>query len=84
MTILLLANPRAGSQLASVYVTDYPKESTKLVIQPNGQMISCKLRIFNVHDKDDKKEYFSQLENLAPTGNLEFYLLMEYVVTPQT
>ena len=32
LTILLLANPRAGSQLASVFVTDYPKETTKLVV----------------------------------------------------
>ena len=45
--------------MASVYVTDYPKETTKLVVQSSGQMISCKLRIFNVHDKDDKKEYFA-------------------------
>ena len=33
--ILVLANPRAGSQLARIYVTDYPKETSKLVIQAN-------------------------------------------------
>jgi hypothetical protein len=32
LTILILANPRAGSQMARVYVTDYPKETTKLVV----------------------------------------------------
>lgn len=32
ITILLLANPRAGSQLARKYITDYPEETNKLVV----------------------------------------------------
>ena len=59
VTILLLANPRAGSRLAGRFVTDYPRETTKLVVQGDNCMTSCKLLIYDVTDKDDKVEYFS-------------------------
>ena len=65
MSILILANPRAGSQLARVYVTDYPRETSKLVMQRN-QMISTKLLIFDVTDKADKEVYTKLIESHAP------------------
>ena len=69
MCILILANPRAGSQLARVYVTDFPKETSKLVMQGN-QMISTKLLIFDVTDKADKDVYTQLIESQAPHGKL--------------
>lgn len=31
-------------------------------------MISCKLKIYDVTDRDDKKDYFSELEQLTPNS----------------
>ena len=67
MCILILANPRAGSQMARIYVTDYPRETSKLVMQGN-QMISTKLLIFDVTDKADKDIYTKLIESQVPHG----------------
>lgn len=72
ITILLLANPRAGSQLARKFTTDYPPETTKLLVRGGGQMISCRLRIFDVTDRNDKTEYFQLLEQLTPASKRAF------------
>jgi len=61
VTILLLANPRSGSRMAGRWVTDYPKETSKLVVQGDNCMTSCRLVIFDVTDKEDKKAYFQEI-----------------------
>ena len=50
VTILLLANPRSGSRLAGRWVTDYPRETSKLLIQGDNCMTSCRLVVFDVTD----------------------------------
>jgi hypothetical protein len=47
--------------MASVYVKDYPKETTKLVMK-GKQMIACTMIIFDVTDKSDKEEYTRQIK----------------------
>jgi len=55
--------------MARIYVTDYPRETSKLVMQGN-QMISTKLLIFDVTDKADKEIYTKLIESQAPQGKL--------------
>ena len=61
VTILVLANPRAGSQQAARYVTECPRETSKLVM-PGAHMRAAKMLIYNVHDKEDKVEYIKMIE----------------------
>jgi hypothetical protein len=50
VTILILANPRSGSRMAGRWVTDFPKETSKLLVQGDNCMTSCRLVIFDVTD----------------------------------
>lgn len=68
VTILLLANPRSGSQLAGRWVSDYPKETTKLLVTGDKCMTSCRMVVYDVTDKEDKKGYFQELVALSPNG----------------
>lgn len=68
--IVILANPRSGSCYAAKFVSGERDHIKLLSIEDT--IIACKLTIYDITNKEEKPQYLSKIEGLAPQGNFEF------------
>lgn len=61
MTIVVLANPRSGSQIAKKFLDENDDEITKLFIL-GGKTVACKMHLFDLSNKNHQKKYFKLFE----------------------
>eukprot|EP00347_Sterkiella_histriomuscorum_P011684 403371505 len=68
VTIVLLVNPRSGDCLGKKFLEDYSREHTRLVCLEN-KVIACKMQIYDLTSKEDKKKYIAFFNNNLPQAS---------------